>query len=93
MIRKFTPFQSLIMTSSEDCRISLNFYDDVDVLKGVLEEMDSRGVEKKTHRRHIEARVRKLEKLVAPHACAGECRSPRPSVGISYQKEDHGGIG
>ena len=93
MIRKFTPFQSLIMTSSEDCRISLNFHDDVDVLKGVLEEMGSKGIEKKTHRRHIEARIRKLEKLAAPHACTGECRSPCPSVGTSHQKENHGGIG
>lgn len=62
MYRDFTLFENLIQTSADDCRMSLRLRNDVEALRGVLSELDRKGMEKRTHRKHIERRIRQLEK-------------------------------
>jgi hypothetical protein len=51
---------ALVNTSADDCRISLLYVTDLDVLGRALDQC--REFNKKTHTRHIASRIRRLEK-------------------------------
>ena len=55
-------FNHLVMTSVHDCQVSLGYCNDADALRDIIAEMDRRGFDHKTRRRHIERRIRQIER-------------------------------
>lgn len=59
---------SLIHTSVDDCRATIQLVGDPDLLQAVLAEMDRNGIEGKSRRQVIERRIRQIKREARPCA-------------------------
>jgi hypothetical protein len=60
--KKQSRISALIHTSVDDCKISVSYIADVELLQSVINQMDEEGIEGKSRRQVIERRIRAIKK-------------------------------